>query len=260
MRKTHYCIDCKVEVLHNRKRCNLCNKTFQIKRMSGKNNPSYIDGRKLIKVFCKDCGKQLRHNINIRCMKCSGIELSKTRIGKNNGNYKDGRTLIKNICKDCGIEITYNSIRCKQCSDKFCVGKHTSNYKDGRCLIDKLCENCGKKIRINAKLCRQCMNKSYRGRGNPAWIDGSAYGKYSCKFNGLLKRKIRNQYNNVCQICLKKRYKKELCVHHIDYDKYNSFDDNLIPLHNSCHALTNFNRDVWYLYFLFIKEHENEKN
>ena len=34
------------------------------------------------------------------------------------------------------IEITYNSVRCKQCSDKFCVGVNTSNYKDGRCLID----------------------------------------------------------------------------------------------------------------------------
>ena len=40
-----------------------------------------------------------------------------------------------------------------------------------------------------------------------------------------------------------------LHVHHIDYDKKNNNENNLISLCCSCHAQTNFKREDWQEYF-----------
>lgn len=36
-----------------------------------------------------------------------------------------------------------------------------------------------------------------------------------------------------------------LSIHHIDYNKENCSESNLITLCNQCHARTNYNRDYW---------------
>lgn len=66
-------------------------------------------------------------------------------------------------------------------------------------------------------------------------------------WNSLLKEVIRNRDGNVCQICLapEDSLDKILAVHHIDYDKDNCEESNLISLCNSCHAKTNNNREKW---------------
>ena len=47
-----------------------------------------------------------------------------------------------------------------------------------------------------------------------------------------------------------------MCVHHIDYDKLNSDDMNLITLCQSYHAKTSFDRDAWQAYFSVIMENK----
>ena len=42
---------------------------------------------------------------------------------------------------------------------------------------------------------------------------------------------------------------KKLAIHHMDYDKKNNNEYNLIPLCNKCHSQTNFNRGYWIQYF-----------
>jgi len=37
----------------------------------------------------------------------------------------------------------------------------------------------------------------------------------------------------------------KLSVHHVDYDKYNSDPSNLVALCDTCHPMTNWNREYW---------------
>ena len=43
-------------------------------------------------------------------------------------------------------------------------------------------------------------------------------------------------------------------IHHIDYDKKNSVEMNLITLCAKCHSKTNYKRDNWKTYFKPIME------
>jgi len=54
----------------------------------------------------------------------------------------------------------------------------------------------------------------------------------------------RDKYT--CQICGKKRMERSPQVHHIDYDKSNISEDNLITVCDSCHRKTGgFKRHEW---------------
>lgn len=86
------------------------------------------------------------------------------------------------------------------------------------------------------------------GPQNPNWHGGIQDDPYSNKFKKSLKNRIKIRDNFTCQICFKS-LKDSLCVHHIDYDKQNCKEDNLITLHSNCHRKTNFNRSYWINYF-----------
>ena len=145
---------------------------------------------------------------------------------KNNPNYKDGRTLKKYYCKDCGKKIWYRSIRCKSCARK---GKFHPMF--------------GKK-----------------GKNAPNYIHGKGYEPYISEFTDKLKKQIRHRDNYTCQKCGMTEeehltiYKKILEIHHIDYDKENCNEENLITLCKQCNVKANFNRDYWYAYFRYIME------
>ena len=138
-------------------------------------------------------------------------------------SYIDGRTLKKYYCVDCNVEISttaglYNKkgSRCKSCSKKFL-------YK----------------------------NNPER---NPGYVHGKCYEPYTKNFNNTLKNIIRNRDNYRCQICDKFQYNETLHVHHIDYNKENCNEDNLISLCATCHGKTNHNREYWCMYCNYILE------
>jgi len=64
----------------------------------------------------------------------------------------------------------------------------------------------------------------------------------------------------LCNISLEdlELLKRRIAIHHIDYNKKNSFPQNLITLCVKCHSLTNFNRDQWVVFFqkLLAEEYE----
>src|SRR3990167_7883641 len=71
---------------------------------------------------------------------------------------------------------------------------------------------------------------------------------YSIDFDFKLKEVVRARDYIICQLCNRKS-KRKLSVHHIDYNKQNSNEKNLISLCQSCHAKTNDNRSFWRRYF-----------
>jgi len=86
------------------------------------------------------------------------------------------------------------------------------------------------------------------GSKNPNWLGGPKdYGK---EFNFVLKEIIRSRDNYKCRVCEKtqKENKRRLSCHHIDYNKKNCKENNLISLCDSCHMTTNFNREYWEKY------------
>ena len=64
-------------------------------------------------------------------------------------------------------------------------------------------------------------------------------GKYPPTFNDKLKSRVLKLWGYECQAC---GTSKNLCVHHIDYNKYNNCLVNLIPLCRKCHTHTNYHR------------------
>ncbi len=118
-------------------------------------------------------------------------------------------------------------------------------------IQDVFCESCGKKLNrgSTSRVCIQCYKEEY----TPLWKGGISSFPYSDGFNSKLKRQIKKRYDFQCQspFC-KKKVQKYLCVHHIDYNKCNHSNFNLISLCNICHPTTNSNRLFWKDMFLNI--------
>ena len=97
----------------------------------------------------------------------------------------------------------------------------------------------------------QKKSKAMSGKNNHQWLGGKSFEPYDQSFNRRFKKLIRKRDNNVCILCgiFKGKLKKELAVHHIDYDKLNSIQENCVSLCNNCHSKTNKNRKYWTKFF-----------
>ena len=82
---------------------------------------------------------------------------------------------------------------------------------------------------------------------HPNWRGGISNGEYGQEFNQQLKEHIKESYNRTCQLC--NTTGVNLDVHHIDYNKKNNSDSNLVPLCKVCHGKTNYNREIWQGHF-----------
>jgi predicted restriction endonuclease len=107
-------------------------------------------------------------------------------------------------------------------------------------------EECNLDIKIVFKeLSKRYRNKQAQKKRNQRRIeiDASLSG-YGGMFTEQLKTSIRNMYNNRCAICGIEY--GSLDVHHIDYNKLNCNESNLIPLCKHHHAMTTFgDRSAW---------------
>jgi len=198
--------------------------------------------------ICIDCQRKI-NKTSTRCKSCACK-------GKLHHNYKDGRTNKKHYCKNCGKElINIYAIRCRSCASKLKSqeqpigkkGKLHPKWKGGK----PKCLDCGKQLsNYRTKRCKICANI---GINNVNWKGGLSKLPYAPNWTGKLKNLIRNRDNYTCQLC----HKKGNTVHHIDYNKKNCKENNLITLCISCNSKVNFNRDYWFAYFTYLMEHRN---
>ena len=140
-------------------------------------------------------------------------------------------------CKDCGKKLgDYRAKRCISCERK-------TRRKN-------ICVDCGKLGWSGSDRCWKCYKKWIKNPQNHHnWKGGISFEPYPTEWTEDLKESIRKRDNYVCQLCGNKSTKRELCVHHIDYDKNNLDPKNLISLCIFCHAKTNWNRRKWTEYF-----------
>lgn len=140
----------------------------------------------------------------------------------------------------------------------------SESYKNNSQLLEFICPN-GHKHRISygkwqqGNRCRRCYNKKQSvnlcGSNNNAWRGGVACEPYCSEwsfeeFKNLIKE--RDGYKCLNPGCWKTS--ERLSVHHIDYNKKNCEQYNLITLCTSCNARANKDRDwheAWYSSILF---------
>jgi hypothetical protein len=222
-----------------------------------------------IKVICKICKKEskkfpsdLKNRRGKFCSKkCAGIWQSINRIGEKAPNFKHGEACKdkKHHCIDCNIElIDYHAKRCSSCAAKKRKGKLATHYIDGKTLKKYFCQDCrveiGWKTATEGKnRCLSCaMKELFKDITNhPAYIDGSSYEKHSPEFTEKLKEQVHKRDNYECQNCGMTEEEHLIVVgrildtHHIDHNKQNCKETNLITLCQQCNLRANKNRDYW---------------
>jgi hypothetical protein len=94
---------------------------------------------------------------------------------------------------------------------------------------------------------RENQSERMRGENHPNFQGWISRLPYSLNWSKELKEQIRERDGYICQLCFisQDELKKKLDVHHIDYDKKNCAEENLISLCTSCHMKTGYNREKW---------------
>ena len=93
----------------------------------------------------------------------------------------------------------------------------------------------------------------------PSW-PGRPPKKYGSEFNEELRERIRERDGRICQFCERteeenlKKHGKKLEIHHIDYDKENNDEFNLVSLCKNCHSKTKFNKEFWRVFYRELVE------
>jgi len=108
----------------------------------------------------------------------------------------------------------------------------------------------GMRGRKKTKKERRAISIALSGDKCHLWNGGTSFEPYAPGFNDNKKNEIKDLYGGMCVVCFKDRRSGVLAVHHIDYDKKNNDELNLVPVHLlGCHSRTNVNRDFWKIYF-----------
>ena len=97
-------------------------------------------------------------------------------------------------------------------------------------------------------------------RQRKTWKGGISRLPYAFEFDKRCKDNIRKRDGYICQLCGMPEADeiRKLSIHHIDYNKLNCADSNLISLCRVCNAKVNFNRDFWCDYFQKIMNNKQQ--
>ncbi len=102
---------------------------------------------------------------------------------------------------------------------------------------------------------RKRISMARQEKSPEEWKEFTSYKPYTFDFSRKFKEMIKERDNYSCVVCNLFEddcvilYKKKLNIHHIDYDKKNTFPQNCVSLCVKCHTPTNYNRDHWKTFF-----------
>lgn len=162
---------------------------------------------------CLICQKEFKHyGEKILCSrKCAAVHLSQTRIGTNNPMWINQPE--KEKCLKCRKEFHYTR-----------SGLHTGQKR----------VFCSLRCSHNIDL-----------RNNP---QSNRTKQYPKEFNEYLKNTIKSRDGRKCQLCGQDDNGSHH-IHHIDYNKKNINESNLITLCQKCHNATHHGRTFWEIIF-----------
>ncbi len=236
----------------------------------------HVEKRYVKSGICYECKRNLNQKqtnenckLTLVCKKC-GKEFNVPMWEKDN-SFCSKKCQLDSVRKVGQIKTTSNCLVCDKefehygerivCSRE-CLSKYMSQQRlneNNPAWIDnkekRICERCGKEFEYTRRNLHKdqervfCSLNCARNNGNNKEITnnlGSNY-KYLFGFNKKLKNKIKKRDSYSCQLCGKT---EELHIHHIDYNKKNNEENNLITLCRKCHNITNFNREFWTQVFM----------
>lgn len=105
-----------------------------------------------------------------------------------------------------------------------------------------------------AKIAKEKLS-NYRGELKGNWKGGISFGEWGLNFTKILRNKVRERDNQSCLLCNihRSKLKRALTVHHVDYIKSNSIEQNCISLCRGCHNIVHTpnldRRGEWTAYF-----------
>ena len=167
------------------------------------------------------------------------------------------REIIPFLNKSCNaIKMKTKKLKLKHSYKQKALSHSRARKRQPKAYTTVKCDYCSEEITIKncayknweKHFCgRQCYSLFMLLDKNPNWQNGKSFESYSFKWKNQLREKIRDRDCHQCQICgtYEKRLTRKLDVHHIDYDKHNCNETNLISLCRKCHGKTNGNRAMW---------------
>jgi len=213
-----------------------CGEQFKTEIIKGKRNKRFVNGHNV----------HVNHPMHVPENVQRWAEANKRReirICKNNDCNKEFEVLRSwdnEYCsRKCSNQDREGNLHKPDCGCTFCTPLEFHRE-------DCLCVAC------------RALRGELRGENSYNWQGGISFNPYPENWTEQLREYIRNRDYQTCQNCGKTKEQEErnLCVHHIDYDKENLDENNLITLCLSCHIKTNYSREYWEEMF---KELMNEK-
>lgn len=234
--------------------CEYCGKELQLKIISRGKHTGQICKKDQTKRFCGvDCLNNWQRTISWE-----------DRIGKDVADEIRKNTSIRvsgdnnPTCKKEIAEKVSNSLK-KYLENNPRIGEKNSFYgkKHTDEYIKWASESRKGKRSYDEIGYQKLVENTLKKENHPNWKGGTSYHPYSSDFDVELKKKIKLRDSNTCGIC--EKITQKIQIHHIDYDKLNSSDKNLICLCNKCHGRTNFNRGAWIKYFEELIKNKYDK-
>ncbi len=238
------------------KQCDFCNNEIYVPKWKLENRKNHF------------CSKECHYNFTKGQEREPLSEETKIKIGNSQRGKiasDETRKKLSEACKgrDFSYLHTKENIakRVNIQKERGCFkGENNPNYKGGISKVTFNCEECGEltigdaynyqnsKHHFCSTSCsREFYKENFIGENNPNWRGGITFGEYGIEFNKKLKLLIKERDNFTCQLCEIDECEcvQNLQIHHIDYDKQNNKEENLVTLCSKCHGQTNFNRDDW---------------
>lgn len=180
--------------------------------------------------------------------------------GDKNPNWKGGK--IEKVCAVCGKQYQVKRVNS---SSRFCSLQCVGVSQRGKTVNrepkreTKTCCVCGspfsvfrshaKRMKCCSKSCSNEMRSSLmKGDGNPNWSGGLSRLPYPWDFRETSKKVIERD-GFICQNPECDGADERLTTHHINYDKQDCRQENLICLCSSCNSKANFGRHKWQMFY-----------
>lgn len=213
--------------------------------------------------ICPICGNHFvpSHPKNKTCSRSCGTKLQHRTFdmsGSNNPNWKGGH--VDFLCEQCGgiVKKTLAGRGKKrfcsiECANLFQRANPYPGPKKEKAAVT--CRQCGGIVEVipglvkRKPLCSEECHLKWRsnisgGEGNPNWKGGISRDPYPWNWSAI-SAAIRYRDSMECQNILCETPESRKTAHHIDYDKKNCIDNNLITLCETCNSKANFNRECW---------------
>lgn len=226
------------------KKCENCDEIIKLKIVSKGKNKGKIRVIDSEKRFCSiKCQHEWQRNVQWEdrvgedTAQKIRIETSKRVSGDKNPTHNPN--IAKKVSESLKKYLKENPRNGE--TNPFYGKKHTDEYK-------QWAKKSREGVRsYNDEQKQKQTENTPRGEKCHLWNGGVSECDYPVEFNQTLKNKIKKRDNYICGVCEKNTQK--LCVHHIDYNKNNCNERNLISLCVSCHGKTNIKRRQWELFF-----------